>query len=355
MITNSKLLVLIVFLMIFMGCQKEVIEVINPPPKDVITAQSAVVDLIKKTTLKDGSFDNILDRASCTSVMLPVTVIVDSMVIEIDSVEDFEIIEAIYDEFASDTDELFFIFPIHIILADHSELTINNEDQLEDIIKDCIEDGADDDIECVDFVYPIIARVFDTNNQLAEVITISNDKQWYEFLSALNDETLVGIGFPISLALFDGTELSAADNDELETILEANGITCDEDDDNDFDDDDDPADPALAAVLLNGEWRINSFVRNSIDETTDFAGFAFTFIANGTAEADNGITQISGTWEIQTEDDGGRELILQFGGSDPFVWLEDDWDVKEFNDSMISLMDEDTPAGSNRLLTFEKL
>ena len=141
------------------GCQKELTEIIEPQSEDVLSINSVVSELSKKTTLRDGSYDNIIDNSSCISVILPVTVIISDQEIIIGSEDDFTLIEELPEY---DVEDLSFLFPITIIQADYSKLTINNEDDLEDIIDDCVEDGEDDDIECVDF--QISSSTFNSSN-----------------------------------------------------------------------------------------------------------------------------------------------------------------------------------------------
>ncbi|MEL7004204.1 MAG: hypothetical protein AAFN93_15905 [Bacteroidota bacterium] len=171
---NAFFISLAMFLAVILvtGCQDEVEEVITPPPEEAITSNSNVANLITRTTLRDGSQDNILDSSSCTSIVLPISVIANGLEITIDSIADFVVLERIFDELDDDEDLLEFIFPITVILSDHSEIVINSEEELDNILEGCIEGGNDDDIECIDFNYPISVNIFDTNSQVAEVITL---------------------------------------------------------------------------------------------------------------------------------------------------------------------------------------
>ena len=98
--TTFKTFLLIPFfaLLLFTSCQDEVTEITAPEESEALTASSELTDLMFSTSIMDGSFDNIIDSASCTSVELPVTVIVNGLEIIIDSEEDFEVIEAVTDE-----------------------------------------------------------------------------------------------------------------------------------------------------------------------------------------------------------------------------------------------------------------
>ena len=127
----------------------------------------------------------------------------------VDSEEDFDTIEDIFDEFDDDIDELDFIFPITIILSDFTEMYINNATELETLIDDCPgENETDDDIECIDFQYPISYSVFNQNNELIETVTINNDQEHYDFIDNIDDSDIVSINFPLTLILSDGSTVT---------------------------------------------------------------------------------------------------------------------------------------------------
>ena len=223
---------------LLLGCQDELTEVSDPPAEAVLTNQSGVAELVQRTAQRDGSDDNVIDSASCISLELPLTVVANGFEIIISSEEGLRVVEEIFEEFDDDDDILEILFPITVILPDHSEQVIQNADQLEDLARQCTGDN-DDDIECVDFVYPITLSVFNTETQVNEVITINNDRELYQFFDALDDDDLVGFEFPINLATRDGDTIVINNNDQLEDVLEDAIDDCDEGDDDDGDDDND--------------------------------------------------------------------------------------------------------------------
>ena len=172
------------------GCQKEIDETIEPTPQDVFSAVSNVADLIKKTALRDGSGDNIIDGTSCSSIELPITVKVNGLEIILDETEDFETVENIIDKFDDDDDIIEIFFPVKVILADHSEVMIDNMSDFDDLAGGCTEGGLDDDIECIDFKYPVSIAMFDSKNQVSDVVTIENDKHMHDFIDDLKTHCL---------------------------------------------------------------------------------------------------------------------------------------------------------------------
>jgi hypothetical protein len=335
------------------GCQKEIDVTILPPPEDAFTANSPTTAIIARTSLHDGSYDNILDSASCFSVILPVTVTVNGQQITITKTEDIKLIERIWDESSADQDYVNLLFPVTVLRADHTTLTVANKDALHDLRDQCEEGGLDDDIECIDFLYPIKITAYDTQNQVTNVMTINDDNQLHDFMESLDDDELLTFAFPLVLIFTDGTELTLNDNKTLESVIEDAADDCDEDDDNDFDDDD-VDDSNLVAVLVSGTWKVSSFIHENENETSEFTNFEFTFNANGTAIATKGALTVNGTW-VSYGDDGVLEIDLYFGETEPLEDLGEDWDVKIFTTTTIHLVDEVNVANPERTLVFEKI
>ena len=64
----------------------------------------------------------------------------------------------------------------------------------------------------------------------------------------------------------------------------------------------------LTQTAQSGTWTITNFVDDGEDETSDFAGYDFTFNPDGTLVADNGTTTITGSWSITIDDDSDDDL-----------------------------------------------
>ena len=108
-------LILVVSIIAFTSCRSEDFIDTTINGEEVLNANSAVASLIQRTSLNDGSTDNIIDNTNCFTIQLPVTIQVNGLDIFVDSMEDFETIEAIFDEFDDDDDELQIEFPITIV------------------------------------------------------------------------------------------------------------------------------------------------------------------------------------------------------------------------------------------------
>ena len=347
-----KFVVLTIFsLYILSGCQQEIEEIIEPPNDQVLTTDSTVAILIQRTALRDGSIDNIIDGSSCTTLELPITVIVNGLEIILDSKEDFYTVEYIIDKFEDDEDLIEIIYPVTVILADHSELKLSNKDDFDHLISQCTESGDDDDIECVDFKFPLSISIYNSDNQVSDVITLHDDKELYDFIHNLKKNDYASINYPIVLVFSEGEELVIHNNHELENALKDAINACDEDDDNDHNDDD-ADDTDLVKVLIDGHWEI-TYLFNKIDLTEGFAGYTFTFFEGGRAFAKNVNSFIEGKW-YSNGNDGGLELEFDFGSESPFSELHDRWDIIEFDGAIIKLKDGNDGDESKEYLTFQR-
>lgn len=335
-----------VLLLIFSNCQEERIEITPTPPDQVILPNSVVANFIQHITLNDGSSDNILDHSSCTSLILPVSILVNGQEILISSEDDLNFVERVLDEFDDDDDTLNFIFPITVTLTDHTQLTINNTEEFENAIAQCIEGGNDDDIECIDFKYPLTLLTFNSDNQVSDVLSIDDDQELFSFIDHLDNNLLVSIKFPITLILSNGVNIIITNNTELEDSIEAAIDDCDEDDDNNHNDDD-IDDSGLIAFLIDGEWRIiDLFIEQ--DSITSFTDLSVTFNTNNTISSTDGVVNFEGKWKTFADDES-LNLKLDFDDGQ-FDIIEINWELTEFSNSIIKLKNEDSDGKVNIMI-----
>ena len=344
--TKMKTLLLIPFfaLLLFTSCQDEVIDITAPEESEALTASSELTSLISAASIKDGSADNIIDHASCTEIKLPVTVVVNGLEIRIDSREDYKVIEGIFNKFEDDDDELEIIFPITIILSDHEEITIQNSDALEDLIEDCRGDNEEDeDIECIDFQYPISFSVYNQQFQIINVVTIENDRQLHRFIKrVINAEVLASLNFPVTMVLADGSTIQANNNIQLARIIKEAKNACDEDDDNDYGDDDFTKE-RLDEYLKICPWVVHEFNRNANSLTDQYREYALNFKEDGVVVMRaRGGNVLTGTWSTRITPRGAL-LKMTFETLADFT-LE--WIVYDIEYGKIKLYE----AGGNRII-----
>jgi len=344
--TNFKLFCLLPFFafLMFTSCQDEVIEISETSDEQVFEADSEIADLMARVSTNDGSIDNIVDGAKELSVNLPVTVIANGEQITVATIEDYNRIEAAFDANEDDDDNLEIIFPITVTLRDHTEVVVNNRTEFNSLRNNFPNDEEDDDIECIDFKYPISFSFYDSNFQVIDVAVIQNDRQLHRFIRNLESGVLVSLNFPVTLVYADGNTVEVFNHIELvRTIHEARNI-CDEDDDNDYNDDDFTVE-RLDNLLVSCPWVVRDIRRNNNDLANDYREYIMFFFENGVVKvrARNG-DMLTGTWATRaTRFDHLVKVTLEF---DSLVDFTLEWFVYEIEPGKIKLFTE----GGNRII-----
>ena len=345
--TKMRTLLLLPFfaLLFFTSCQDEVIDITESTEAEALVANSELTTLVSATAKMDGSKDNIIDRASCLSVELPVTVIVNGLEVIIDSEEDYKVIKAIFDEFENDNDRLEIVFPITIIKADHSEIVIENRAALDALIAECSNNNnePDDDIECIDFQYPISFSVYNQEFQFIDTVTIENDRQLFRFIHRVKEgEVIAKLNYPVTMVLADGSTILVRNNIDLRNAIKNAKETCDEDDDNDFHDNDFTKE-RLDNLLKTCPWVVYEFDRNQTNLRDTYLEYVMVFKEEGVVKvkARNG-DMLTGTWTTRVTDRGAL-IKLQF---DTLVDFSLEWFVYDIEYGRIKLYQE----GGNRII-----
>ena len=116
---NQFILLAFFALLSFTACQNEEIQVINPSEQETIVPSSALAGLMSNTTANYGAYDDVLDGSPCFSIDLPVTIVISDITITIESEEDLDELEDLFEQFEGNEDILDFIVPITIIQNQH--------------------------------------------------------------------------------------------------------------------------------------------------------------------------------------------------------------------------------------------
>lgn len=280
----------------FTSCQEEFEELPGEDNQEAILASSSTGQLIQRTSSKDGSYDNIVDGASCFAINFPYVVNVHGLEVEIDAIEDLKLIKQLFDEVEIDDDIVDIVFPITITLSDYTEIKINNREELRERAKECLEGGDDDDIECIDFVYPIVVYSFDINLQQTGNVTVQNDMQLRRYFAERGDDDLLSFDFPITLELYDDTKISVSNNAELAHAIKTAKNACDEDDDNDYHDNDFTQE-RLEEYLVACPWLVREVFRANLDNTDQYFDYVMNFTEDGKVVMKDRIgNSLTGTW-----------------------------------------------------------
>ena len=329
-------LVLVLFLGLFLfSCQKEEEEHIDETPDETITANSPLTGLLLRTSQNPGTYDDIIDGNGCASVVLPVTVVVNGQQVTINTPEDILLIVQIFNQFPNDTDTLIISFPITLELFDFTQITVNNQAELDVLAATC---GTNDvEIGCLDFVYPITFFTYNSDQQQTDSVVLNSDWELFGFLKNLGPNDFISLDFPISVILDDGSSAVVNSNTELQTLITdcvANGGG-------------DPIDISqFEEDLTTGPWYVEYFF-DDYDETDNYAGYEFTFALGGTAQTVKASIVTPGTWALVDD----FKFDIFFGTNAPLDVLDEDWEILEATSEIIKLKHISTD-GSTDYLTF---
>lgn len=100
--------------------------------------------------------------------------------------------------------------------------------------------------------------------------------------------------------------------------------------------------PNSSVAAAAGQWKV-VFYWDKKDETSNFAGWAISFQADGKLTATKSGTTVSGTWS-QTS----SKFSLSFGSDPVLSSLNKNWQIISITDNLIKLKD-DNPAQDDEL------
>lgn len=311
--TTVQLLKLFTFfaLIAVLSCQDEITEITQPTEQEALVPDSPLARNIFNMSTFSSTASSIVTNTSCLAIQLPFSVVVNGNEITIETEEDYDIVAAIFDEFDDDDDELQIIFPVTLILFDYSEVEVNNNDELEFYIEECLDSyNVEDDIDCITFEYPITLSLFNTAFQFLNSVVVNNDQELFNFLDDDfdDDDVIAAINYPINVVLFDGTIITVNNNNELNNIIEANDDDCDDDSNTNISLND------LEALLLECLWKIDDLEINDEDLDDLYEGYLIDFQENNLAlvTSPEG-TIFNGTWSLN-ETSTSVKLNLEING-----------------------------------------
>lgn len=331
-------LALLVFL--FGACQKEESTLVNQNPNNII-ANSPLAKLLSRTSQNPTSIDNVIDSTSCFRVQLPVNISVNTQNITVSTQDDYQLVQNVIDANSNDDDIVHFYFPMTIQYQNFTTQVISNANQLHDAIESCGEDEGFDEIDCIAINYPISINIYDSNNQVANTISIQSNSQLFNFIATLSSGIIAAIVYPISVTNSNGQNFVINSNVALETFIDNSINDCE----------DSGSNPTFTPIITSGSWNVSYFYKDQ-DETSDYTGYHFNFISNGTINVIKNTNNSNGSWSTYT-DSGQNKIDLSFDNSNLHE-LDEDWVIIEYSATTIHLKHESGGGGGSRYLYFSK-
>ncbi len=308
------------------------------------------------------------DDIECLDIQYPITASIFNQTTEafdnVSITSDLQLYNFI-DDLKSD-DIVNISFPVSVVLADGTGVSIGNLIGLEQVIDDA-KDSCDEDDD-YDFNDDDCDNC--TPNQLSDLLTGCTN--WTIDKLERNDQDLEDtyVGYRFNF-LLDGTLSAETNTNSFSGTWEGNGsgnnisviinipnlsdfnatwnlheieqnqvdLRLGDDrlrfESNCTDNGGDGNTGALATTLADGLWVVGSYTEDSDNQSSNYSGYTLNFNSDGTVVADNG-SAINGTWGPQNSE---SELFFNFGTTGPFDEFNDTWDVISVSDTQVELQD----------------
>lgn len=325
-------------LFVFASCQSEVNDVQGENPN---TANSTTANNLRRTSMYDGSFDDFIDGASCSSIVLPATAIVNGRQVTLFSQVNYQQVITILGQFNNDQDSVVLRFPLSIKTSNYTEVTVNNQTEYNAILSACssAESSGQGAINSLNINFPITLLTYNVSLQQTGSVVITSEKQLFTYMTNISSTELFSVNYPITVTSIDGAESTVSSNAELQSNINASIATqsrINEAENNS---------KKLETILVNGAFRVKSFVNAGVDSANNYKDTTVDFANDWTVKASTAlVTTATGTYAVSSELD--VFLKLNFTGSSSFNLLNNTWKVASFTTSTITLQSTTNAAVS---------
>lgn len=198
------------------GCMKE-IDLTEGENPNTNNANSETSNYYKRIGMYDGSFDDLIDNISCSSVKLPVSLLANNIPLTITSTADYQLVLNIFNLSPIDTDTVVFNFPITILNQDYSQTSVTSQGQFNNLSALC--NQAIGAITCVDIVYPIKISLYNTTTEQTTIISIVNDQNLFDFMANLSVKEVYSVHYPINVKIIGNVNISVSGDIQLKSII----------------------------------------------------------------------------------------------------------------------------------------
>lgn len=198
------------------GCMKE-IDLTEGENPNTNNANSETSNYYKRIGMYDGSFDDLIDNISCSSVKLPVSLLANNIPLTITNTADYQLVLNIFNLSPIDTDTVVFNFPITILNQDYSQTSVTSQGQFNNLSALC--NQAIGAITCVDIVYPIKISLYNTTTEQTTIISIVNDRNLFDFMASLEVNEVYSVQYPINMKIIGNVNISVSGDIQLKSII----------------------------------------------------------------------------------------------------------------------------------------
>ncbi len=338
MLRFQKLLSIIGLLMI-LSCQSETDEQKTSP--QTVTNDAPLTSYLQRVAMVKTVHDNLIDGSSYCTIKLPYTVTVNSENIAINTTADYQKVLNNINASTTDDDVVKIDFPVTMVYYNYIEKLIPDQTDFDSLIDYWnLYPDLLSKINGLNINYPITINIYNSYNQAASSVSITNDQNFFNFIKNLNPSQYISLSYPISITDYNYQTKSISNNIQFENAIIEAIEKCPENNINTFD---------FTEIITKGSWRISCFY-NKVEKSSEYAGYSFVFKSDKSVIATkSGVTQ-TGQWESNVVN-GVRNFKISFSYNYLLLHkLDYSWELFELNNSLIRFRDE----SNGNYLYFEK-
>lgn len=324
----------------FASCQSEVDNEEGQNP-NTNAANSTTANNLKRTSMYDGSSDDFLDGTSCSSIILPASAKVNGIQVTLLSQLDYQQVISILGQYNNDQDAVTLQFPLKVKLSNYTEVNVSNQTEYNAIVNACTsaQSSGQNAISSVNISFPITILTYNLSLQQTDSVVITSEEQLYTYMTNVSSSELFSVKYPISVSTSDGSQTTISSDTELQATITAaltTEATKDEAAQNS---------KKLETILVNGKFKVDSFVSSGVNSATTYKDFTIDFANDWSVKAVNNLnTTVNGTYAVSSQ--VAVLLKLNFSGNAAFSLLNNDWKVTSFNATTISLQSSTNAAAT---------
>lgn len=216
----SKLISAVFLIFLTSSCQKEEFTIVEDQEQKSFLDDLQLKGLMKSVASHDGSFDDLIDEASCFSIGFPYEIELNGSTHMLSSINDLTTIESM--------DLVQPVFPINITFSNYIGAVVTSAAGLEELRRLCANGQLfDDRITCVDFIYPISLALYHTEDSSFETIVLDHDKTTFLTIEDFEENTIARINYPVKIKIIDDVILTVSSDEQLKSQILNSIPLCD--------------------------------------------------------------------------------------------------------------------------------
>jgi hypothetical protein len=226
-------------------------------------------------------------------------------------------------------------------MSNYTEVVVNNQTEYNAILNACssAEASGQAAISSINVNFPITILTYNLSSEQTGSIVITSEQELYTYMTNVSSTELFSVNYPMTVTFIDGTETTVSSDAEFQAAINASlktKATMSEAAENG---------KKLETILVNGKFKVESFVSAGVDSANDYKDFTIDFANDMSIKVVNTLnTAATGTYAVSSE--LSVFLKLNFSGNASFNLLNDTYKVTSFNASSISLQSTTSAAAT---------